>query len=233
MRWRLLAIAAVFASMAYAQTRPDFSGVWVLDAAHSDRFPYGELRVVRQGADAVDFSAIGYAGPPSIPGLDVVPWKLRIGKWGPRRGPETSKEPKVQARWDGDKLLYVKSPGESFSVLFIWSMTGPDEMKTENASWEAIPYSFDFRESSIPHSRRSVHYYRRVSEVEDWSPLPDGQPLSVNLTPDKLTVTCHVAECRRFEIFAGRRVNSTGYPEGRVLNVPLGEQSRIEFPGHE
>jgi hypothetical protein len=92
------------------------------------------MRVIRQDPDAVDFTAIQYVGAPQIPAFNVIPWKLRFNRWGPRRGGENSLEPKLQARWDGNKLIYVKAPGESFSVLFIWSLDGPDELLVEEVN---------------------------------------------------------------------------------------------------
>jgi hypothetical protein len=216
----------------WGQSIPDFSGVWMLDAPRSDRSPYGQLRVIWQSSDAIDFTAIQYAGAPSIPGLHVIPWKLRFNRWGPRRGGENSREPKVQARWDGKKLLYVKAPGESFSVLFVWSLESRDELLVEEVNWTNIPYSFDFKERSIPSAYvRRRHYYERVPSVSDWSPEPSGQPITLLLNQNELNIMCRVAECHSYEIVAGRRVSTQRHPEGTVLTTPLAVQTTIEFNG--
>jgi len=196
---------------ALGQTLPDFSGLWILDPSRSDGSPYGQLRVIRQHADAVDFTAIQSIGSPSVPALHVIPWKLRFNRWGPRRGPEDSREPKVQARRDGNKLR-------------------PDELLVEEVNWTSIPSSFDFRERSISRAYvRRRHYYRRVPDVVDWSPEPSGQPVTLRLTPDELKVTCRTKQCKAYEIVAGRRSSARNYAESDVLTLSLAAQTTIEF----
>jgi hypothetical protein len=214
----------------WGQNVPNLSGVWALDASRSDHNPYGQFRVIWQSNDAVDFTAIQYSEAPSTPGLHVIPWKLRFNRWGPRRGGDDSREPKVQARWDGQNLVYVKSPGESFSVLFAWSLAGPDELLVEEFNWTNIPDTFDFRKRSISSAyvpRR--HYYRRVPVVTDWSPESNGQPVMIRLNQDELHVTCQVPECRSYEIVAGRRVSTKAHLEGAVLRISLSDQTTIEL----
>jgi hypothetical protein len=89
----LLAMLMPVIQGTYGQNDPDFSGVWMLDESHSDAAPYGQIRVIRQATDAVDFTAIQYVGRPQIPAFNVIPWKLRFNRWGPRRGGENSLEP--------------------------------------------------------------------------------------------------------------------------------------------
>ena len=129
------------------------------------------------------------------------------------------------------KLIYVKAPGESYSVLFIWTRTGPDELLVEGVDWRSLPASFDFKEKSIPSAYgRTSHYYRRVDAIEKWSPEADGKPVTVHLNQGQLTVACSVVQCRYFEIKSGQRVSARTYGEGRTIAVPLSEQSTIEFP---
>jgi hypothetical protein len=186
-----------------------------------------------QKESSIDFAVIGYSGGPlSIPGLHIIPWTLRFSRWGPRRGGDYSQEPKVKASWDGRKLIYVKAPGESFSVLFVWTLIDPDELLVEGIEWHSIPFDFDFKETSIPSAyTRSKHYYRRVGNVVDWSPLPDGKPVTVQLSNEGLKVTCKVTTCLSFEITGGRRVSSQSYGSGHTFEPPLWHQTTIEFPG--
>ena len=100
------------------------------------------------------------------------------------------------------------------------------------AEWHSIPFDFDFKETSIPSAyTRSKHYYRRVRNVVDWSPLPDGKPVTVQLSNEGLKVTCKVTTCLSFEITGGRRVSSQSYGSGHTFEPPLWHQTTIEFPG--
>ena len=223
-------LATLIPQRAFAQTNPNFSGVWMLDTSHSDAGPYGQIRVIWQNNAAVDFTAIQYAGAPSIPAFNVIPWKLRFNRWGPRRGGENSLEPKVQARWDGNKLIYVKSPGESFSVLFIWSLEGPDELLVQGVNWTYLPDNFDFKERSIPSAYVRFHYvYRRVDGVVDWTPHADGKPITIELNQDELNVSCHMKACLSYEIRSGRRTPARSYGEGSMFRIPLDAQTTVEF----
>jgi len=216
----------------YGQTTPDFSGVWMLDASRSDANPYGQVRVIWQNSDAVDFTAIQYAGAPSTPAFNVIPWKLRFNRWAPRRGGENSLEPKVQARWDGDKLIYVKSPGESFSVLFIWSLVNPDELLVQGVNWTYLPDNFDFKERSIPSAYvRFRYFYSRVNTVKDWAPHADGKPVTIALNQEELNVSCRMKACLSYEIRAGRRMSAQHYQEGTAFRIRLETQTTIEFEG--
>jgi hypothetical protein len=227
---RILPATMALVPNAWAQTAPDFSGVWMVDNSRSDPNPYGQIRVIHQNIDAIDFTSIEYVRNPRMPNLNVVPWKLRFNRWGPRRGKEDSREPKVQARWDGSKLIYVKSPGESFSALVIWSLGAPDELLVEGVSWTSIPQSFQFTERAIPSAyARSRHYYRRVADVTDWAPETDGSAVSLRLEQNVLNVTCLTGECRAYEIVSGRRIASRKHAEGSVFKLSLTDQTTVEL----
>src|SRR5262245_5249819 len=83
-----LALAGGFGFGVQAQERPDFTGVWALDPARSETSGvYGQVRVVTQTTSEVGVAILQYAGYAKKT-WNVIPWRFRIGRWGPRRGGE-------------------------------------------------------------------------------------------------------------------------------------------------
>ena len=103
---RIVVLIAMIASSVSAQERPDFSGVWVLDASRSHRGEYGQVRVITQASDEIKLTVIHRGGVAGwYANYATRPWRLRINRWGPRRGSENSDRVLVQSRWDGEKLI--------------------------------------------------------------------------------------------------------------------------------
>src|SRR5262245_13775294 len=98
-KWCVAAALGVIAGIGVivrAQDRPDFTGVWALDPLRSEMSGvYGQVRIVTQTDTEIDATILHYAGYSKA--WNVIPWRFRIGRWGPRRGGEQSREPVVQA----------------------------------------------------------------------------------------------------------------------------------------
>jgi hypothetical protein len=226
----------------HAQQKPDFTGVWVLDTSRSERSGvYGQMRVITQTATQIDMTALHYAGYSNA--WNVIPWRFRFNRWGPRRGGERSREPVVQARWDGDKVIAVKSPGETYSVLWIWTLlAGGNEMLVEAVNWTQIPSDFDFHEGSVPTAyRRSQYVYVRRSsdscmdcffaiDEQGVHADVDGQAVAFQFpgSVTEMAVMCRVTECAFMEIVAGRRDSPRKRAAGGIARVTLSSQTVIE-----
>jgi hypothetical protein len=186
-------------------------------------------------------TALHYAGYSQA--WNIIPWRFRFDRWGPRRGGERSREPVVQARWDGDKVIAVKSPGESCSALWIWTLVaGGNEMLVEAVNWTQIPRDFDFREASVPaaYVRSKYVYVRRPNDsctgcffaLDEQGVHPDehGQAVAFQLTGSvtEMAVMCRAAECAFMEIVAGRRDSPRKRAAGGIAKVALSSQTVIE-----
>jgi hypothetical protein len=241
----VLGIVCIFTAQVHAQNNPDFSGVWILDPSRSDsQEVYGQMRVIKQTPAEIDMTAIHYAGYSDV--LNVIPWTFRMNRWGPRRGGERSREPIVQARWDGKKLVAVKSPGQSYSVMWIWALSDAgNEMLVEAINWTYIPTGFAFKESSIPsaYTRRKYVYVKSppIDSCLDcfftineqgvtWTPQPGGQHVAFRLQSNaaELAVTCRAKECSFIDIISGSRSGSRKREAGGVATLSVAAQSVIE-----
>jgi hypothetical protein len=227
---------------AHAQQKPDFTGVWLLDTSRSERGGvYGQIRVITQTATEIDLTVLHYAGHSKD--WNVIPWRFRIDRWGPRRGGERSREPVVQARWDRDKVIAVKSPGQSYSVLWIWTLVaGGNEMLVEAVNWTQIPSDFDFREASVPaaYARSKYVYVRRPGDscadcffaIDEQGVHADvtGQAVAFQLTGSvtEVAVMCRTTECAFIEIVSGRRDSPRKRAAGGIAKVALSSQTVIE-----
>jgi len=230
------------APLVHAQQKPDFTGVWVLDPSRSERGGvYGQMRVITQTAADIDMTALHYAGYSKA--WNIIPWRFRFDRWGPRRGGERSREPVVQARWDVDKVIAVKSPGESYSALWIWTLVaGGNEMLVEAVNWTQIPRDFDFREASVPtaYVRSKYVYVRRPNDsctdclfaIDEQGVHLDvnGQAMAFQFTGSvtEVAVMCRAAECAFAEIVAGRRDSPRKRTAGGIAKVALSSQTVIE-----
>jgi hypothetical protein len=154
---------------------PDFSGVWSLDVSNSDPAGvYGQVRIVTQRSDAVHMAAFELttrfrdvwvaAGTTYVPQIAIIPWKLRLNHFGPRRGGDNSREPLVQARWNANSLVVLKQLGEH-SFAWIWTLINEDEMIAE--TFDGVSPRFDFKRSSLPRRGASYrHIYTKVPSSE-------------------------------------------------------------------
>jgi hypothetical protein len=227
-----------------AQHRPDFSGVWVIDASRNDlRSVYGQMRVVTQTTAAVHVTVVqlnGFTGS-----VTTIPWQYRFGRWSPRRGGEQSKEPLTRAQWDGSTLVTVKAPGTHYSVLQAWRLAaGGREMVVQGISKD-VGFDFDFRVAIIPRLYfGEEHVYVRVPDAAicpdcafafqrdgvRWGASSNESPFLFTFQNDAsaLRVTCLVAECAATDIVRGRRTSSRLLSEGRTITVPLSSMTAIE-----
>ena len=242
-------VMAVLVPVASAQNTPDFSGVWVIDPARSDlRNVYGQMRLVRQTTDAVHVTVVHGTGFGSSPTVSFIPWQYRIGRWGPRRGGEQSREPLARAQWDGGTLVTAKAPGTHYSVLQAWRLAADGkEMIVQGVSKE-VSFSFDFKVGNLP--RRYFgdgHVYVREPEVPTcadctfslrrdgvrWGASLTESPFVFHLLDDASAVrmTCKAAECVVTEIVRGRRTSPRVVSEGQTTTIPLSSDIVTEVKG--
>jgi hypothetical protein len=229
----LLFLLGIFFAVATSagQASSDFSGVWLLDENRSEtKGVDSQVRIVKQSPTLVEMTSIHSAADI----INVVPWQFRMDRWGPRRGGEQSREPIVQARWDGEKLVAVKAPGENYSVLWIWSLdSARNEMTVETVNWTSIPADFNFKEATIPAAYARFKYiYTKRPPSETCATcnftLGDGK-VSFQIQEDlfDLAVTCHVKECELIDVVAGKRGYSRKRSQGGVAHISLSSQTII------
>jgi len=213
----LVAIAAL-SPAPLAQQKPDFSGVWLLDAAQSDDRVYGQLRVITQTPSHIEMAVLQLASGQ----IAIIPWDLPFDRWRPRRGGERSLEPVVQSRWDGNRLVTVKAPGTNYSVLWVWSLSDDGMTMTVDAISTRISESFDFTVASSPRGFiPDRHVYTRVTaRVERNFPLGDAL---IRFAPDTadVGVTCAADACTVIDVVNGRRTQSRTLARGREAMLSL------------
>jgi hypothetical protein len=203
---------------AHAQQKPDFSGIWALDPGRSDDHVYGQMRVISQTPTLIEMAVLQVAAGQT----SIIPWELPIDRWRPRRGGERSREPVVQSRWDGDRLVTVKAPGTSYSVLWIWSLSDDGMTLTAEAISTSISPSFDFTVASAPRGFvPDRHVYTRVASPDRLSFALGDALIRFGRDPRSLGVTCAVQSCTLIDVVAGRRQQSRTIPNGREAIVSL------------
>jgi hypothetical protein len=242
--WLIAIAAIVLTGEVRAQTPPDFSGLWTLDASRSDSTgTYGTVRFITQTAEEVNMVVLQRER--FYPEISVIPWQLRIGRYGPRRGGERSREPLVQARWDGDELIILKAPGETYSVLWMWRLGADGNELVVESIDTGMPSSFDFKRSSIPRAYAPYrHVYVRVPTTSSCADCPfqiDATGLRSDLAAERgvvlrlqsatnLSVACLEKTCSVTEIIGGRRRDVRRLSAGRAATVSLTTQSAIGVP---
>jgi len=194
----------------------------------------GEHRAGRRGAHSEPASQ-----------SDEARFYRRIGRYGPRRGGERSREPLVQARWDGDELIILKAPGETYSVLWMWRLGADGNELVVESIDTGMPSSFDFKRSSIPRAYAPYrHIYVRVPTTSSCSDCPfqiDATGLRSDLaagrgvvfslqTVEDLSVTCLEKTCSVTEIIGGQRRDVRKLGAGRAATVSLRTQTAIGLP---
>lgn len=192
----------VSASGSLQKQRPDFSGVWL------DNTERGSMRVIRQTAEAVEMTIfsrqIDYVNE-----ITINPWRYTFGRFAPRRGGPTSREPRTQARWEGDTLVSLKSLGD-YSIAWFFTLTNPNEMLIESLG-HGVSATFDFQRASLPRGyslERSV-FTRAPGSCEfgaceftiertGMTPVPpDAAGVTFLLmNPSTVQVTCRQAACQ-------------------------------------
>ncbi len=214
----VLVVIAVFSTAARAQQKPDFSGVWALDPDRSDDHVYGQLRVITQTPTQIDMTVLQVASGQT----SIIPWELPFDRWRPRRGGERSLEPVVQSRWDGNRLVTVKAPGTSYSILWMWSLSDEATTLTVETISTGISPSFDFKAASAPRGFiPDRHIYTRVASPGERSFALGDALVRVGREPRSLGVTCAVQSCTLIDVVAGRRQQRRTIANGREAIVSL------------
>jgi hypothetical protein len=237
----LVAIGLLPAATA-AQQKPDFSGVWVLDASSSDERVYGQMRVIDQTPDWIDMAVLHFASGRT----SITPWRLPFDRWRPRRGGDTSLEPIVQSRWDGNRLVTLKAPGTSYSVLWVWTLADDGATLISDAISTGIGFSFDFRASSAPRGYiPDRHVYRKAGLIRApdgrafavldrgvaWDPPAEQSSVLLRFGADasSLSVACSAARaCTVGDIVAGRTRLSQALAAGRAITVSMTANTVID-----
>jgi hypothetical protein len=237
----VLAVVCLLSEAPGAQQKPDFSGVWVLDPSQSDEGVYGQMRVISQTADWVDMAVLHFAASRT----SITPWRLPFNRWRPRRGGDTSLEPVVQTRWDGDRLVTLKAPATHYSVLWVWTLSNDGRELTSEGISTGIGFSFDFKVSSAPRGYvPNRHVYRKAASIHApdgrafavlergvaWDPPVDQSPVLLRFGADTsaLSVTCVARPCTVADIVAGRTRLSQKLAAGSATTVALTANTAID-----
>jgi hypothetical protein len=224
----------VLSAAPQAQPKPDFSGIWVLDPARSDARVYGQLRVISQTSSQIDMTVFqvvsglpraestGLSQTESRGQTSIIPWQLPFDRWRPRRGGDRSREPVVQTRWDGNRLVTVKAPGTHYSVLWIWSLSDDGTTMTVEGISTSISSSFDFKVASAPRGFvPDRHVYTRVTAADDPRFALGDALIRFGRDPGTIGLTCATASCTVTDVVAGRRQQSRALPNGREASLSL------------
>lgn len=153
-------IALFFAVPLTAQDKPDFSGTWVLDRSRSEdpRYLHAEKFIIVQTPTRLNVTAI-YTD--TLGKLWQLPWDWQFNRWGPRRGGASSKEPLIQARWDGPKVVGIKAPHTSYTMAFIFGLSDDrQELLLESVNPGGIQSTFKESSVSQAYGRRRFVFVR-------------------------------------------------------------------------
>jgi hypothetical protein len=210
-------IASVLRAVeAHAQTMPNFSGIWELDATRSDDRVYGQLRVISHAPTGIQMTVFQVASGQT----SIIPWDLPFDRWRPRRGGDRSLEPVVQSRWDGNRLVTVKAPGTSYSALWIWSLSDDAMTLTVDAISTSISPSFDFKVASAPRGFvPDRHIYKRVDAVDERTFALGTALIRFGRAPGSIGVSCAAESCNVIDVVNGRRAHSRTVASGREAIV--------------
>ena len=223
------------ATQLFAQTAPDFSGVWILDSDRTDdvRDMYGEMRVIRQTEKQISLTMVDY-GSAFVDGayrkvVRLVPWTFRFGRWGPRRGPADSKQPKTRAEWSGQHLVLAKSTF-SGNGEFVWVWDRSDRTLTHSETRKTWDNDFRARPAE------GIQTYFVSTHANDPGLLSLGAKFKtdivVNVTEDisAIQVQCPTQNCTVVILDNGSRVGSRPLSKGQLMTLPL-ESEVIIQPG--
>jgi hypothetical protein len=160
MSLRLLLVLIIVATVALEAQKPDFSGTWVLDRSRSDdpQHLHAEKFVIAQTESRFNVTAV-YTD--TLGKSWALQWDWQFNKWGPRRGGEGSKEPLIQARWDGPKIVGVKAPHTNYTFVMIFSLS-PDrqELLVETVNPDGTQSTFKESSVSAAYGRRRFVFTR-------------------------------------------------------------------------
>jgi hypothetical protein len=123
-----LAAATVIPFTARAQSKPDFSGTWTMDAAKSDPAPQGRggggggSRTIKQSATELSVTTEGRGGPQTM--VYKLDGSASTNKVMGRGGEQ---EVKSMAKWDGSSLVIETTrdfQGTAFKTTDVYKMDG-------------------------------------------------------------------------------------------------------------
>jgi hypothetical protein len=226
-----------------AQGDRSVAGLWRLDVERSDaRDVYGEIRLIRQSDTEIAMTLADY-GSAWIAGafrgiVSIRPWTFRFGRWGPRRGPAESKQPRTLARRSGSHFVLAKMTF-SGSGEFVWLWSIHDEGDTLLQQDTRRSWDEDF---TVRHAEGTKTYFVRVRPhdaalaslgdrvVRGGSVAPSSSHIVISANADATTLfaTCPEHDCVIGSIENGRRTGARALPEGEAAQVPLDSEVVIE-----
>lgn len=225
------------------QVAAGFAGVWVVDRERSDaRDIYGELRVIDERDEEVRLTIVDY-GSAWIAGafrdaVHVLSWRFRFDRWGPRRGPSDSKQPRTIARASGAQLVLAKSTfSGNGNFVWVWSLdaAGRELFQQESGrSWDSDfitrpPQGLRTRfVRTAPQDPSLALLRRRVEGSASVVSEPSMIVVRPNADASALLVECPEHDCTIVRLESGRRAGSRPLPRGVVGTLPLDAEAMIQ-----
>jgi hypothetical protein len=219
MRWTLLVVGISLTASAF-QAQADFSGAWIIANRQQDGDTYGELRVVRQGADAIRVSMIDYAtawvGGAFRPVVRIMPWTFTLNEWAPRRGGAASRQPRARARHEGEALILEKST-DSGNGNFRWT-------------WRVDAGSRLLHHEEARPANDVTEFHRMADGVAALATLDAIGNIHVRPALDRgvLQITCPVGDCSVIQFQSGIQVGVRKLPRAETTEIALDSEVRIE-----
>jgi hypothetical protein len=217
--------------------------VWAVDRERSDATDiYGELRVIDVTDEELRLTIVDY-GSAWIAGafrdaVHVLPWRFRFGRWGPRRGPSDSKQPRTIARWSGEQLVLAKSTfSGNGNFVWMWSLDagGLELLQQESGrGWDSDfiarpPQGVRTRFVRTAPEDPSLALLRRRAE-RPGSVVSEPSLILVRPNTDAtaLLVECPEHDCTMVRFESGRRAGSRPLPQGVVASLALDSEAMIQ-----
>lgn len=233
--WYVAGIACVLITLpavAAAQVPGPFAGVWVLDSEEEASNVYAEVRVVRQADNELRLSMVDY-GTAWIGGefrtvVRIMPWTFRVDAWGPRRGAETSTQPKTRVRISATHLVLGKLT-ERGNGDFVWVWRLSDD-RGQLTHWESRK-SWADEPGDGPMRGDGLKFVRASSRDASPKPIEVARTdIMIRVSPDasSLLASCPAANCRLVEFHSGRQTGTRVLPKGEWITLSLDAEIRIE-----
>jgi hypothetical protein len=224
-----------------AQTHPDFGGVWLVDMARKDaREVYAELRVIEQTPEPMQLTMVDYGamwtGGAFRAVVRFTPWTYRFGSWGPRRGRPGSTEPITRARWSGDDLVLVKTPGQPAGHTWVWKISDDRAEVVQHETAQSWDSDFSVRppEGGRTYLRRAQGPVRMDSigrlDAALGRIVTEFIPMTISIAPDRreMRATCLEHDCMIVELRSGVEVGSRPLPRGSTASIPIPAEGIIK-----
>lgn len=220
-----------------------FSGIWVADPADQGFDIYGEVRLVREGADALEVAMLDFgvgwqeAARAYVGRLAIMPWTFRFGRWGSRRGPEDSAAPQARARRSGDdRVLAKRTVSGSGEFVWLWSLVddGGELVHLETSrSWDSDfsqrPSGAEFRFRRATGGEPALSLFARAPGTVAGRPkIPATFEVRVSEDQNEILVTCPTHDCRVADFERGQEVRSRVLLMGETVRVRFGAEVHIQ-----